>query len=177
MTNNNPWMNYLNIMINDNKWENNIASKTPPYMNDPILTDIVGNIYSGNRISNEDAVILHDMCDLPTLAIIANDLKHARHGSHVFYNRNLHVNTTNVCVLACRFCAFRRGPKSDDAYSHSKSDYIKKIQPYSEIITEVHSVGGLHNEWTIEHYEELFRTAKDEFPHLSIKAGSSEKLA
>ena len=168
MSNNNPWINH-NFTIDD-KWENNILGMSPPIVNDPILTNIVSNIYSGKRISNEDAVILHDMCDLPTLAIIANDLKNARHGSHVYYNRNLHVNTTNVCVLACRFCAFRRGPKSKDAYSLSKSDYIEKIQPYSEIITEVHSVGGLHNEWTIDHYEELFRTAKDKFPNISIKA-------
>ncbi|DAC25037.1 MAG TPA: CofH family radical SAM protein, partial [Candidatus Thalassarchaeaceae archaeon] len=87
----------------------------------------------------------------------------------VYFNSNLHVNPTNICVLACRFCAFRRGRKADDAYALSVEDYLSRIRPFSSRIDEVHSVGGLHPDWTVEHYAELIHSAKKAHPHLSMK--------
>ena len=66
------------------------------------------------------------------------------------------VNTTNICILACRFCAFRKGPRHNDAYALSVEEYLHRIEPFSEIIDEVHSVGGLHPDWDIEYYENLY---------------------
>jgi aminodeoxyfutalosine synthase len=134
------------------------------------VREVLDKVVRGERISCDEGVLLHDQCDLPTLSAIAHNLKLQRYGNIVFYNRNLHVNQTNVCVLACRFCAFRRGPKAEDAYSLSIDEYLSRIEPYSEVITEVHSVGGLHPDWTIEHYEKLFAAVSERFPNISIKA-------
>ena len=131
---------------------------------------ILDKVLSGQRISCQEGVTLHDKCDLPTLSSVAYFLKQKRYGDSVFYNRNLHVNQTNVCVLACKFCAFRRGMKATDAYSLSVQEYLGRIAPFSEIITEVHTVGGLHPEWGIEFYEGLFEAFRDRYPNISLKA-------
>jgi aminodeoxyfutalosine synthase len=131
---------------------------------------ILNKAISGQRISCEEGVILHNKCDLPTLSNVAYYLKQNRHGTSVFYNRNLHVNQTNVCVLACKFCAFRRGIKADDAYSLSVQEYLDRIEPFSEFITEVHTVGGLHPDWDIEYYQEMFKAFKHKYPNISLKA-------
>jgi len=104
------------------------------------------------------------------LTSLANMVKQSRFDNKVFYNRNLHVNTTNICVLACRFCAFRKGPNHSDAYELSPEKFIDRIAPLSTHIDEVHSVGGLHPEWKIDHYTELFSLIKREFPHIHIKS-------
>ncbi len=104
------------------------------------------------------------------LCMLANHIKERRHGKNVHFNLNLHVNTTNICVLACRFCAFRKGPKHEDAYALSTEQYLERVRPLASTIDEVHSVGGLHPEWRIEHYEEIYRAMKAEFPHISLKS-------
>jgi len=104
------------------------------------------------------------------LTSLANMVKQSRFDNKVFYNRNLHVNTTNICVLACRFCAFRKGPNHSDAYELSPEKFIDRIAPLSTHIDEVHSVGGLHPEWKIDHYTKLFSLIKREFPHIHIKS-------
>ena len=97
-------------------------------------------------------------------------VKSARFDNHVYFNENLHVNTTNICVLACRFCAFRKGPRHPEAYALSVEEFIHRIEPFSDRIDEVHSVGGLHPEWTIEHYTDLFRGVRKRYPHIHLKA-------
>ncbi|HIA24571.1 MAG TPA: CofH family radical SAM protein [Candidatus Poseidoniales archaeon] len=141
----------------------------PESINDDVRI-ILNKAISGERISCEEGVILHNKCDLPTLSNVAHYLKQSRYGTSIFYNRNLHVNQTNVCVLACKFCAFRRGIKADDAYSLSVQEYLDRIEPYSQFITEVHTVGGLHPDWDIEYYQGLFKAFKIQYPNISLKA-------
>tara|TARA_B100001758_G_C18319276_1_gene562310 strand:- start:212 stop:1210 length:999 start_codon:yes stop_codon:yes gene_type:complete len=97
-------------------------------------------------------------------------VKQSRFDNQIYFNQNLHVNTTNICVLACRFCAFRKGPRHDEAYELSIEEYLHRIDNFSSSIDEVHSVGGLHPVWDITHYEDLYRSAKAKFPHIHIKS-------
>ena len=165
------WRGTVEIPSNESVIDGSSASilELPESLSDEIRM-ILNKVLSGQRISCQEGVILHDKCDLPTLSNVANILKQKRYGDAVFYNRNLHVNQTNVCVLACKFCAFRRGLKAADAYSLSVQEYLDRIAPLSEIITEVHTVGGLHPEWDIEYYEGLFSAFKNQYPNISLKA-------
>ncbi len=122
------------------------------------------------RLTREDGLRLMAEPSLIGLTSLANMVKKSRFDEKIFYNRNLHVNTTNICVLACRFCAFRKGPKHSEAYEMSPEKFIDRIAPLSTQIDEVHSVGGLHPEWKINHYAELFSMIKREFPHIHIKS-------
>ena len=122
------------------------------------------------RVDQELGLELYRDAPMNEMCILANHLKERRHGKNVHFNLNLHVNTTNICVLACRFCAFRKGPKHEDAYALSTEQYLDRVRPLASTIDEVHSVGGLHPEWRIEHYEEIYRAMKAEFPHISLKS-------
>ena len=127
-------------------------------------------LISHGRLSFSQGIDLMKNPDLSSVTSLANMVKSARFSSHVFFNENLHVNSTNICVLACRFCAFRKGPRHPDAYSLDVSQYLERIDPYSSRIDEVHTVGGLHPSWTVSEYCELFSSVKEKYPHIHIKA-------
>ena len=137
---------------------------------DTLLSECYYLISNGGRISLELGIKLFNHSNLSGILALGNLIKKSRYGNYVYINENLHVNTTNICILACRFCAFRKGPRHSEAYSLNVKDYIKQIMPYSDRIDEIHSVGGLHPEWKIEHYEELYRESKKKYPNIMIKS-------
>ncbi|MBT3654401.1 MAG: CofH family radical SAM protein [Euryarchaeota archaeon] len=137
---------------------------------DTLLSECYYLISNGGRISLELGIKLFNHSNLSGILALGNLIKKSRYGNYVYFNENLHVNTTNICILACRFCAFRKGPRHSEAYSLNVKDYIKQIMPYSDRIDEIHSVGGLHPEWKIEHYEELYRESKKKYPNIMIKS-------
>ncbi|MBT4059445.1 MAG: CofH family radical SAM protein [Euryarchaeota archaeon] len=143
---------------------------------DDTVKQILEKVLQGCRITTSEGEVLFNQCDLPTLGAVAQHLKARRFGDNIFYNRNLHINQTNICVLSCRFCAFRRGRKSSDAYSLSIEEYISRIIPFEHYISEVHTVGGLHPDWGLDYYEELFKAVKHRFPNLFIKALSAVEI-
>lgn len=152
-------------------WAERLASAVDEeLLRHPELGDIASKIASNQRLTIADGLTLFSSEDYPAIARLAHHSKCARFDDQIFYNRNLHVNQTNICVLACRFCAFRRGPKANDAYALSVEEYISRVSPVSDHINEVHSVGGLHPDWGLEYYESLFQEFKEEFPNLMLKA-------
>ena len=76
--------------------------------NAPLLSQTLETLIEGGRVAKDIGSDLHRNCDLPGLTALARMIKQSRFGNRVFFNENLHVNTTNICTLACRFCAFRR---------------------------------------------------------------------
>ena len=138
--------------------------------NDKFLLSCLNKIISGERINLSEGLKLYNTKSLPALSALANLIKKSRFGNNIFFNENLHVNTTNKCVLACRFCAFRKGPRHSDAYELSIEEFIHRIKPYSNTIDEIHSVGGLHPQWTVDHYSELYAKIKEAFPHIHVKS-------
>ena len=132
--------------------------------------DVVHNLANGIPLSREDGHLLFASKDLDTIGRMANIVKYSRFKEDAYFNVNVHINQTNICTLACRFCAFRRGRKASDAYEMDIAEYIDDLRNYSEHVDEVHSVGGLHPDWDVEHYTKLFSAVKKEFPHIHIKA-------
>lgn len=132
--------------------------------------EIVDKLSNGIPLSFQDGVMLFNSRDLNTIGSLANLVKLSRFGKNAYFNVNVHINQTNICTLACKFCAFRRGRRASDAYQLEIDEYIKDLRQYSAFVDEVHSVGGLHPEWDINHYSELFRRVRNEFPHIHIKA-------
>jgi len=138
--------------------------------NNPALSEALKSLIHEGRISREQALQIYAQPDINAIFALANLVKRSRFDNQIFFNQNLHINTTNICVLACRFCAFRKGPRHSDAYEVSVEEYLHRIEPLSDKIDEVHSVGGLHPTWTIEHYQELYRNTKEIYPHIHIKS-------
>ena len=134
------------------------------------LQSIVTKLANGTSLNREDGHVLFNSKDLDSIGSIANIIKQSRFGDRAFFNVNVHINQTNICTLACKFCAFRRGRRAPDAYQLDIDEYVEDLRQYADHVDEVHSVGGLHPEWDVEHYMKLFSTVKKEFPEIHIKA-------
>ena len=151
------WLQTLSSLLKETKWS-------------PSLHQIVERLSNNVPLSKDDGVLLFQHESLHEIGALANCVRTARFGDQAFFNSNVHINQTNICVLACRFCAFRRGPKAKDAYAMSIETYLDDLANYADFVDEVHSVGGLHPDWTVDHYVDLFKAVKEQYPHVSIKA-------
>mgnify|MGYP003297494954 FL=1 len=160
------------VAVSNSDWRAELSSMDIPLAvsTDNVTLECLETLISTGRLTFDQGVRLMVNPNLNSVTSLADMVKKARFQDFVFFNENLHVNSTNVCVLACRFCAFRKGPRHPDAYSLSVNEYLERVRPYATRIDEVHTVGGLHPTWTVAEYCELFSNLKDEFPHIHIKA-------
>ena len=158
--------------VSERNWREELSRMSIPISvkNDVLLSKTLHSLINDGRVSCELGEKLHTNAPLPGLTALAMMIKKSRFGDNIFFNENLHVNTTNVCTLACRFCAFRKGPRHRDAYSLTPEEFVSRIEPFEGKIDEVHAVGGLHPDWNINHYSEIYRITKERFPGLSIKS-------
>lgn len=158
--------------VSERNWREELSRMSIPISvkNDVLLSKTLHSLINDGRVSCEMGEELHTNAPLPGLTALAVMIKKSRFGDNIFFNENLHVNTTNVCTLACRFCAFRKGPRHRDAYSLTPEEFVSRIEPFEGKIDEVHAVGGLHPDWNINHYSEIYRLTKERFPGLSIKS-------
>ena len=156
----------------ERNWREELSRMSIPISvkNDVLLRKTLHSLINDGRVSCELGEELHTNASLPGLTALAMMIKKSRFGDSIFFNENLHVNTTNVCTLACRFCAFRKGPRHRDAYSLTPEEFVSRIEPFEGKIDEVHAVGGLHPDWNIDHYSEIYRITKQRFPGISIKS-------
>lgn len=156
----------------ERNWREELSRMSIPISvkNDVLLSKTLHSLINDGRVSCELGEELHTNAPLPGLTALAMMIKKSRFGDSIFFNENLHVNTTNVCTLACRFCAFRKGPRHRDAYSLTPEEFVSRIEPFEGKIDEVHAVGGLHPDWNIDHYSEIYRITKQRFPGISIKS-------
>jgi aminodeoxyfutalosine synthase len=140
------------------------------------ISSIANKVALSQRLSLEDGLILFQHPDLNEVGRLADIVRKSRFGNFAFFNSNVHVNQTNICVLSCRFCAFRRSKRAADAYSLDIEAYVKDLSTYADFVDEVHSVGGLHPDWDVHHYQQLFKSVRAKFPHITIKALSAVEI-
>lgn len=145
-----------------------------------MLQKIKNKVFSGERLSKEDAIRLFETDDIFALGKIASYVAKKKNGNKAYFIRNIHINPTNICVNRCRFCAFSRSKGEEGAYELTIDEIIQKLRttnyelrtPYSE----VHIVGGLHPEWPFEHYLEILSRIKQLFPKIHIKAFTATEI-
>lgn len=133
--------------------------------------EIKGKVKNGERISREEALYLFDYPDLLELGSLAREIKEKKFDRKVFFNRNLHLNLTNVCISGCRFCSYRKRIGEEGAYTLSLDGALDLVkEACGSGITEVHIVNGLHPELPFDYYLEVTKSIKERFPYLIIKA-------
>ena len=141
------------------------------------LSGIVSAIRSGERISEEDALTLYRSNHLSLLGLLAVAAKRRQSGDYVFFNRNFHIEPTNICVNHCKFCSYRRNPDSKDAWECSIDEMVEMVRQHTgSSCTEVHIVGGVHPDRNIWFYRDLLAAVKKEAPHLHIKAFTAVEI-
>jgi aminodeoxyfutalosine synthase len=142
-----------------------------PIFEDARLEPIRAKVEAGERLSFEDGVTLYRSPDLLGVGWMANRVRERRHGNTTYFNVNRHINPTDVCVAACRLCAFGKRAKDPKAYTMSLEEVWEKAgHGWSEAVTEFHIVGGLHPELTLDWYCEMLRGLKQRFPRVHLKA-------
>ena len=138
---------------------------------------IEAKVLAGERISEEECLYLYEHPDLFQLGKLASTIKQRLHGNKVYYNINRHLNYSNVCYVACKFCEFGQPKKSAKAYELTVAEMrAKAVAAAKEGATELHIVGGLHPDYKLEYYEDLLRTLKATLPHVHLKAFTAVEI-
>jgi cyclic dehypoxanthinyl futalosine synthase len=133
----------------------------------------------GGRISPEEALLLYTEAPLHALGEAADTVRRRRYPDNIVtYIIDRNINYTNVCVTACKFCAFYRAPKHAEGWSHSMEEILRRCGEAVELgATQVMLQGGHHPEYGVDYYETLFSTVKQAYPDLVIHSiGPSEVL-
>ena len=138
---------------------------------DPSLFPIAEKVLEAEPLSQADGVALYASRDLHGIGRLANFVRESLHGDKVFYNRNRHINYTNVCALSCKFCSFYRKRGEEGAYEMPIEQVIATARKAADSgATEVHIVGGLHPWLKFDYYLDMLRGIRAECPNLHIKA-------
>ena len=140
--------------------------------------DIAAAVRQGCRLSAEDALILWHYAPLWSLSELALQRKRAVSGDKVYFNRNFHLEPTNICVFNCKFCSYRKPKGSAEAWDMSMEDVERMVRGYvGSGVTEVHIVGGVHPEHDLYYYADMIRRVKAILPDVSVKAFTAIELA
>jgi aminodeoxyfutalosine synthase len=145
---------------------------------DEQLKSIGYKILHKERISFDEGVVLFEKGSLSYLGALANWVREQKHGDKTYFNRNFHIEPTNLCVFSCKFCAYSK------LYAHREEGWELSIPQMLDIVksydgkpvTEVHIVGGVHPKMDMEFFVELLKAIKAHRPDLHIKAFTPVEL-
>jgi len=145
---------------------------------DPLLEPIAGKVQAGDRLDTADGLTLYRSKDVLAVGWLANYVRERMHGDITYFNVNRHINPTNVCVAACKLCAFGRKKGDPAGYTMALEEaWQTAASGYSEAVTEFHIVGGLHPDLPLEYFLDLVRGLKQRFPKVHIKAFTMVEVA
>ncbi len=130
------------------------------------------------RITPEEGLMLFEKGSLAALGAMANFIRERKHGNYTYFNRNFHIEPTNVCVFSCKFCSYSRlYSKREEGWELSIDEMLDKVRAYDgQPITEVHIVGGVHPKMDIHFFAELLKKIKAHRPDLHIKGFTAVEL-
>jgi aminodeoxyfutalosine synthase len=145
---------------------------------DTDLKNIAQKVKDSQRISDAEGIILFEKGSLPFVGALANYIREKLHGNITYFNRNFHIEPTNVCVFSCKFCSYSQ------LYAHKEEGWELSIDQMLDIvktydgkpITEVHIVGGVHPKMNMAYFIELMQKIKAHRPDLHVKAFTAVEL-
>lgn len=139
---------------------------------DPALKQIADKVIAKQRINFDDGMLLFEKGELGFVGALANYIKQQKSGDMVFFNRNFHVEPTNICVYTCSFCSYSRLIKhKEEGWELSVEQILDTIKKWDDKpVTEVHITGGVIPKQDLAFYTDLFRKIKEHRPALHIKA-------
>ncbi len=143
------------------------------------LGPIRDKVMARERLTEDEALRLYEAKNLAAVGALANHVREKRHGDLTFYNRNVHLNPTNVCVASCKFCSFARpdDKHASEGYTMSLDQAVEHVLSKRPLgITEVHVVSGLHPDLPWDYYVETIRRLRQAWPELHIKAYTAVEL-
>lgn len=139
---------------------------------DSALQSIAEKVYNQQRITEEEGIVLFEKGELSFLGALANYVRERMHGDTTYFNRNFHIEPTNVCVFSCNFCSYSRlYARREDGWELSIDQMLHMVKKYDGVpVTEVHIVGGVHPKMDLKFFADLLKAIKEHRPALHIKA-------
>jgi aminodeoxyfutalosine synthase len=133
---------------------------------------IAEKVLNNQRINFDEGVYLFEHADLPYLGILANHIRVKRHGTNTYFNKNFHIEPTNLCVYDCKFCSYSRLIKQkSEGWEYTMEEMLDIVKSYDgQPVTEVHIVGGVLPQYDMNFYMSLFSNIKKHRPDLHVKA-------
>src|SRR5687768_12497724 len=164
----NPFINYLCRQII--QMLSTIAEQTLNSL-PGALAGIQDKIYNGERITDEEGLMLFEKGSLPFLGSLANHIREKKHGDTTYFNRNFHIEPTNVCVFTCNFCSYSRlYAHREEGWELSAEQMLHMVKKYDgQPVTEVHIVGGVHPKMNLQFFADVLKKIKEHRPGLHIK--------
>ena len=141
------------------------------------LKDIAQKVFDKQRITPEEGIILYEKGELGFLGSLANFVRERLHGDKTYFNRNFHIEPTNICIYNCEFCSYKRNFGEEGAWEFSVEEMLNIVKEYDDKpITEVHIVGGVHPKRDLHYYGNILQQIKKHRPELHIKAFTAVEL-
>ena len=143
------------------------------------LQSIAEKVLSGKRISFEEGTALYKEGELGFLGTLANHVREKKNGNRAYFNRNLHIEPTNLCVFDCKFCSYSRLLKQkgdENAWEMTDVQMLDIVKNHKQEITEVHIVGGVHPKMDLYYFANLLKQIKTFRSDLHIKAFTAVEL-
>jgi len=154
-----------------------IVKAIAPNINDDFLKHITSKVMDGQRILPNEAVYLYEKADLALLSQLANITSSRINGDYILFNKNFHIEPTNLCVFNCKFCSYHKGAGDLESWVYNLDDIKKIAHNYQNSdVTEVHIVGGVHPKWDLDYYGKMIKTVKEMLPNIHVKAFSAIEL-
>lgn len=144
------------------------------------LLNLSKKVIDEKRLTPAEGLYLYTHAELSLLALLANYIREKRHGNKTYFNKNFHIEPTNICVYDCKFCSYSRKLREKDDYEAwelSEEQIYDAIKSYNnQDITEVHIVGGVHPKMGLEYFKNLIKNIKQIRPDLHVKAFTAVEL-
>ncbi|MFZ4612308.1 MAG: aminofutalosine synthase MqnE [Bacteroidia bacterium] len=142
------------------------------------LKSIASKVFNGYRISVDEGITLFEKGELNFLGILANFVREKKNGDNVYFNRNFHIEPTNICVFDCKFCSYSRLLKQkEEGWELTIEQMLDIVRKYDGIpVTEVHIVGGVHPKMGLMYFAELIKKVKEIRPEIHVKAFTAVEL-
>jgi aminodeoxyfutalosine synthase len=143
----------------------------------PQLQRVAEKVLSNERINAGEGNLLFNEGNLPFLSLLAEAVSQRDSRNFVFFNRNFHIEPTNICVNHCAFCSYRRRIGEEGCWEFSIEDIIEKVASYKNSgATEVHIVGGVHPDRDVNYYADMIRAVKEVMPDIHVKAFTAVEI-
>jgi aminodeoxyfutalosine synthase len=142
------------------------------------LKKIAEKAMNGERISVEEGIALYREGEVGFLGSVANFIRQKKHGDYTYFNRNFHVEPTNICVFDCKFCSYSRLLKQKEgSWEMSAEQMLDIVRSYKgKPVTEVHIVGGVHPKLGLIFFADLLSKVREIIPEIHIKAFTAVEL-
>ena len=138
---------------------------------------ISDKVFEGQRITEQEALLLYSEAELGWLGVLASHVRKQKNEERVYFNRNFHLEPTNICLYQCKFCSYKRKAGEEGSWEFSLDEIAEKVNAYkNRPVTEVQSVGGVHPQRDLHYYGKMIQLIKSILPSIHVKAFTAIEL-